>query len=959
MAKKITPGNKAPTKGKDIQNTSIPNTPKTSIPSTQIWPGIMITAAFFFILSLAGSLDNIVEKWTGLLAAIIIFVILLIKNQSSKLKYFITPLFFSVIAYIVWGGVSTFYAASSKFAIFEFSKLLVALCVYLLVLFFTDPSEAGFKKVSYILASTGSIFGFLSVDAASFGVLSNIFKAIMGVFTPAYTQNGAFEQGIRITTITGNPNTYAGFMALAVILSLYLVISASNKRAFRFSAALLAINALSYLLAFSLGSLFMFIVACLIMIGISEKGMRISLFILMLETAVITFIFAFISIFGLGRTGAVSIVPNLALILNAVVLCFLDGYLRPILNVKMGGNARLLVGVILGIIILLAGYGIAAFTVSGDMTLNAEQTTMRGVYAPGGDYTLSVESTAPVSIVIESQNKYNLMIRNSTVLFRGTNEKPVSFTVPEDSKIVKVSFISGAGGAVITKAHYSGAAEGDIHLNYPLLPNIIANRLQDLFANENLIQRTVFFEDGMKLFEKSPIIGRGLGGFENGVYSVQNFHYETKYAHNHYIQALSDLGIVGLVLFLSVLGFSVFSVVQARRKSISLFAVPALAACTFQMFGQALSDAIWSTGIFLGFAGAVLALITIFFSEPIRRKESAGSETFGKVNKIALAVFSAIFVLLLSGNLYSQAHARAGVEDFNEIKRLIMMDRFEYNDYKLSYIVNAPKVKDKDVKNQADIYANDLAKVESNSLTPYIVAYKFENYLDYDAFQVARQGIRNNMSNPAAWMQIFDVFEKYIDPVGPKMDDAADRLKDSKTYVEGVLGLYDELQKRNKNSLDDVKLSPYNDAFIGKLLEIRATHLYTIDWTFTAIMTYAFDSACAVDADQDGLPDDMTVSSGSAQGKNLGVIAVTDNTILDFNLYHKLHGKYTFKVETDTPQGIRMSYNGQEMPVAYDKRSASVVIDLADNTDRALSKFTVAFPAAADINAVTFTTVLE
>ena len=522
-----------------------------------------------------------------------------------------------------------------------------------------------------------------------------------------------------------------------------------------------------------------------------------------------------------------------------------------------------------------------------------------------------------------------------------------------------MNFFSAANNNRITKAEYMGAKNGSIHLNYPLMPKIIANRIQNLFANENMVQRTIFFQDGMKLFSKSPIIGRGLGGFENGVYSVQDFYYETKYTHNHYIQVLSDLGIVGFVLFVSMLAFSVISIVRAKRKSRSLYAVPVLAACIVQMFGQALVDAVWSTGVFLGFAAAVLALITIFCSEPLKLKEAFNTERLRIVEKTALVVFTCVFVILLSGNLYAQAHAKAGVKNFDEIKNLIFMDRFEYNDYKLSYIVNAPKSKDDKVLAQADIYADDLAKVESNSLAPYLVAYKFQRYFDYDAFDIAKRGLSNNKSNPNMWIKMFNTFEEYIDPVGPNMNDAADRLKNPEFYVNSALEVYDSLVERNKKSLDDITLTPYNDAFIGKLLEIRATHLYSTDWVFTAIMAYAFDSVCAVDANHDGLPDDLSISSGSAQGEANGVISVSDNTVMNLNLYHKLHGKYTFKIETDTPQGIKIALNDKEQSVIYTDNEAYVVIDLGDNSDKVLSKFTVTYPIAAEIDAITFTTKLE
>ncbi len=951
MAKKISSGNKIPVSTNSFSES------KFSAPNRS---GILVSIVFIICLTLAGSMDNILEKWMGLASAIIILLMLFLSKRSSVLKDNITPLFYSVMAYVLWGGISAFYAESGKFAIFEFSKLLVALCVYLAVLFFTKQEEIGFKRVAYLLASAGGFFGVISVDAASSGLLWKLFKSIASPFTISFNNSIVYEQGVRIAGLFGNANTYGGFMALAVILSLYLVTSSSDKKSSILATSLLAVNSLAYLLAFSMGSLFMFLIACLIMIGNSEKGTRISLFLLMAETAVLAFVFAFVSILGLGKTGVLSFVPILALILNGVLLYQADTRLRPSLNHKINGNFKLLIGTVLAVILLISGYLAAGFLISSPLPLQANETVNRGLYIQGGDYSLNVDSSVPVNLSIESQNNYDLMRHTSTVLYSGTNENPIAFTVPEDSKIVQVSFSSAESGT-ISNAKYTGAENGTIHLKYPLLPGFMANRIQNLFANENLVQRVIFFEDGLKLFSKSPVIGRGLGGFENGAYSVQDFVYTTKYTHNHYIQVLCDLGVVGFVLFVSMLVFSVLSIAKAKRKSRSLYAVPVLAACAFQMFGQALVDAIWSTGVFLGFSAAVLALITIFCAEPLPLKEAFNKNRLKIVETAALAVFTGAFVLLLSGNLYAQAQAKLGVEDFDDIKTLIALDRFESNDYKLSYIVNAPQSESEEVQKQAQIYVEQLSKVESNSLLPYIVDYQFKTYFDSDAVTSATEGISNIKSNPNAWIQLFDIFEQHIDPVGPNTDDAADRLRNPDYYVNSVLELYRLLLERNENSLDDVTLTPYNDAFIGKMLEIEATHLYSIDWVFTVIMTYAFDSDCAVDTNQDGMPDNLSVLSGTMQRQESGLrFDVSDNSVIQLDLYHKLHGKYTLNIETAEPQqGLTVTLNGTNQEVLYDGENSYVEIDLEDNSNRTLSTFVVTFPTAAEVKNISFTTKLE
>ena len=127
---------------------------------------------------------------------------------------------------------------------------------------------------------------------------------------------GAFEQGIRITGIFGNPNTYAGLYGFGY--SFLISYDKCHRQKCYDCTSLLAINALSYLLAFSMGSLFMFLIVCLIMIATTEKGKRISLFLLMIETAILTFIFAFVSMIGLGNSGIIGL-TLLALVLNALL----------------------------------------------------------------------------------------------------------------------------------------------------------------------------------------------------------------------------------------------------------------------------------------------------------------------------------------------------------------------------------------------------------------------------------------------------------------------------------------------------------------------------------------------------------------------------------------------------------------------------------------------------------------
>lgn len=83
-------------------------------------------------------------------------------------------------------------------------------------------------------------------------------------------------------------------------------------------------------------------------------------------------------------------------------------------------------------------------------------------------------------------------MHTSTVLYQGALDQ-ASFTVPEDSMVVYFNF-TASQAVSLDSVSYTGANGSDsVPLGYKLLPSFIANRLQGLWANQNAIQRLVFF----------------------------------------------------------------------------------------------------------------------------------------------------------------------------------------------------------------------------------------------------------------------------------------------------------------------------------------------------------------------------------------------------------------------------------------------------------------------------------
>ncbi len=872
-----------------------------------------LPAVFTVLLVLAtammGSFDQMVQKWTAFIGLIVILLLMFVPKVKNVFKAYTTPLFIAIVGYIIWNGVSVFYADVPKLALFEFTKLIAACAVFFAVLTFTTPTKKGFKLVSGIISMATAFFGIVSIDAASNGPIATVFKSFMGLFTNSMQYFGEFENGIRISGIFGNANTFSGLMALGILLSIFLVIHSGSKKERAVSLVLLAVNSLSYILLFSLGSLFMFFIACILMIVLSNKNERLSAFILMAETVIITLVFTGVSLITLGSS---PMVPLLAIVLNSAVLWAIDTYARqPVIN-KLASNTKgsLITGVV--IVVLILGYTIAALNITGPLTLAADETVMRAAYLNAGEYKLNVTAgsdkavggtdTAPI-VRITTQNITDLKVHTSTELYNGLLSDVV-FTVPEDSKIVKLYFTGNPSGSTIKDVTYalvnsdtaSSSATGSIKLDYKLLPAIAANRIQDLGANENSVQRMVFFEDGMKLFKQSPIIGHGLSGYEEGVASVQNFYYETRYVHNHYIQALCDLGVIGFALFMSILVLCITTLIRLFKHSKSAgyenagaFALPVMAACIFQMFGQAFTDLTWSAGPFLLTAFAVMALLIVvdskIFVDDVSGDEdnsmgisalinehtdaaNAGSKgnpvvTGALVSRMVIIIVSLLMTVLVGLNFYAHYKAATGNCTIDQIASLTKLDKFEGDDYKTTYIVTTSTYGLKENFAQANKFAGQLTN-NTDVVLNYLLPYYFNTAQDDKLFKTAAIAAHNGKASPKTWNRLFEIFDTAIDT---NRDDPMPVLlhlfKNKEYYIEGLLGYYRDLQERNATYLDVAMLDSGNVVFIGKLLGIEALDNSGLMQAIDVFSNTIFDSVYAVDANTDAIPDNVSVLSGN------------------------------------------------------------------------------------------------
>ncbi len=769
--------------------------PKLPLPAAVRTAGrdlaLLLSAALFFLtvcLSSAATVKNtaIVLIFLTLSAAFLFY---------GKLRDRLRPPILALGLVVLMDGLSNLYAVSGKFALYEFLKVLIAFCMALLLTAFTGGRDPG-RQAACVLEGFSAAAGLVSVDLLSTRWISTPVLGLLSRFTPDYTHLTAVEEGTRMTSLFMNPNVFAGIAGTGVLLSLGLAVSAEGRRARTAHLVCLFASALSFVLAFSIGACLTIVLGFLAILVLERPERRTGLLLLMLETFVLTVLAVFpISRTSLTAWSGVRLTPLLCLAGGAAALCLLD---RPgqRLAARLAEKRKAVFALAGGILAGLAVFFAAACLLTGSVTLQPGEALRRSVYPKPGSYTVSSRADGRAFVLIESQNRAETMMHTSTVLYRGPLDQ-ASFTVPEDSTVVYFSFSAEATVSVETVAYTGEAGSGKVPLGYRLLPEFAANRLQGLFANQNAIQRLVFFEDGLKLFRRSPLIGMGLGVYENGVKSVQSFHYLTKYAHNHYIQTLAETGLAGLVLFLGLLVLSAAAVWRGRREPLA----PALGAALVFMAAHGAVEVVFSAYPYLPAAFGVFAAINLTcggaLPAPWMKREGVRSGML-----LGICGLLAVFGLLLSCNMAAQDLSRQR-EDLSNLQKAVRLDRFEWADHMLAYVIRgADAGADSEVRRQADAYALRLAQLDSNVVPLYLAEYYLKTDRLAQGMEMAEKYVDYVSSDSAAWQKAFDLLARYEE--------------DSEVYRAGVLDLASRLDAWNRENMGEITVDQKAQELIAR-----------------------------------------------------------------------------------------------------------------------------------------------
>lgn len=206
-----------------------------------------------------------------------------------------------------------------------------------------------------------------------------------------------------------------------------------------------------------------------------------------------------------------------------------------------------------------------------------------------------------------------------------------------------------------------------------MLPANVKTRLENInFAQHSVLERGTFYKDAVKLWKDYPILGAGGGAWAALYEKYQNNPYTSRQAHNFLLQYLTEVGLLGFLVFVALLiavfYFYIRSYIRTENKdSHFLFFIVAISLLFHSVIDFDLSYVYLSIILFLALGGMVAGSGSI----PVRLKTDRMlvHKSFPAILLVLALISFIISVRLLTANTYyknSLAVAQKS-HDFNEI----------------------------------------------------------------------------------------------------------------------------------------------------------------------------------------------------------------------------------------------------------------------------------------------------
>lgn len=436
--------------------------------------------------------------------------------------------------------------------------------------------------------------------------------------------------------------------------------------------------------------------------------------------------------------------------------------------------------------------------------------------------TLTAPLDENVRVTLVGQTAYEKLRDQYETLYDSISGE-TEFTVPEELMMTRWQLYA-PDGTVLEAVELSDGQR--FQLGYPLLPAFIADRLL-LGMGSSFTLRVEYDKDTWKIFSTAPLLGHGLGSTENLGRSVQSFQYESKYAHNHLLQAMADTGIVGTVFSLAFVLGSAWLCLQAIRKEKDGLAA-ALLASWVMMNLHSLMEINFSVRGFKCFAYVLLTLPVLLYARPLLAGETGKTRKQAKTVGILVTVGYALYLAVFGGLLESARMTDRKAENFQTsnvyeyldfLRGCVRGNVFDHDSYQRSYVANAVQLNDRAYNGDLMKYVKQLRSSGTYENDSALARYYYLPRQEWDElFDCSLEGIRQVRSSPDGWNLQMDF---YREEVLPAM--GADNVS---AFVDGVLALGGALDAMNaEGRLEPVALNETNQAFLTLCRSVKEQDL--------------------------------------------------------------------------------------------------------------------------------------
>lgn len=261
--------------------------------------------------------------------------------------------------------------------------------------------------------------------------------------------------------------------------------------------------------------------------------------------------------------------------------------------------------------------------------------------------------------------------------------------------------------------------------------------------------------DGLQLFWMNPLFGLGLGAFNSGLFRVQSFYYETKYAHNHYVQVLLESGILGFLFFMGAMVCLLRCLWKGRHKNLAPVSLSALLYTLIHGF----MELTWSSGSFLLLVYLLLAFCLL--QCPPLPEEKRMIHYYA--SPVLMVVSSLCFVLIsLQVTAYLLVNSSTNHESFQEkLVTASKLDVFGRSGYMTSYVRSVADTDDPKKMAQAEVFIRQIKAENSNVSSYYIAEYYFKQNNMEKAMDYTEIYVGNGASHPNIWNSAFTLLHSY------------------------------------------------------------------------------------------------------------------------------------------------------------------------------------------------------